>query len=178
MLTIDVVLEDLYNEETEEFVSLKYTLELEHSLISLSKWESVFEKPFLSDAEKTQEEIFFYITAMVTDPKIPPEVFTSLTPENVGQIEKYISSRMTATWFNDADQPKSREVITAEIIYHWMIALNIPFECQHWHLNRLLTLIRVCNEKNSPPKELSRAEMAARNRALNAERKKQLGTTG
>jgi hypothetical protein len=178
MLTIDVVLEDLYNDETEEFVPLKYTLELEHSLVSLSKWESEFEKPFLSDAEKTQEEIFFYITAMALNPKIPPEVFANLTPEDVGQIEKYISSRMTATWFYDEDQPKSREVITAEIIYHWMIALNIPFECQHWHLNRLLTLIRVCNEKNSPPKELSAAETAARNRALNAERKKQLGTTG
>jgi hypothetical protein len=178
VLTIDVVLDDLYDEEKEEFISLKYSLELEHSLVSLSKWESVFEKPFLSDAEKTQEEIFFYIQAMALNPKIPPEVFTNLSSDNVSQIEKYISSRMTATWFNDANHQKSREVITAEIIYHWMISLNIPFECQHWHLNRLLTLIRVCNEKNSPPRELSRAEMAARNRALNAQRKQQLGTTG
>jgi hypothetical protein len=179
VLTIDVEIELDFNEETNQFLEKKYKLQLEHSLVSVSKWESVFERPFLGPKEKTNEETFAYIMAMAVDPDTPPEIFAKLSPSNVDAIQAYIAAKMTATWFaEDQNAKASREVITAEILYHLMIAHNIPFECQYWHLNRLITLIRVCNEKNSPPKKLSRAEHARRQHALNKKRLAEQGTTG
>ena len=172
--------DESYDEDKQEFVVVNgVELQFEHSLVSLSKWESKYEKPFLSDEEKTEEEMFWYIKAMVLNTKIPPGVFDKLTPINIKAIDEYINARMTATTFgNEKDEPRGRERITSELVYYWMIALQIPFECQHWHLNRLLTLIKICNLKNSPEKKLSPAEVAARNRSLNAQRKAKLGTTG
>lgn len=180
MLQITIPSRELWDESKQEFVySDEITLQLEHSLVSLSKWESKWCKPFLSKDEKTDEEIFDYIKCMTITPCVSPEIYNLLTNENLEEINNYIEAPMTATFFSkDIDGRPSREQVTAELIYYWMIASNIPFECQHWHLNRLLTLIRVCSIKNQPPKKHSRREIMSRNAALNAERRKQLNSKG
>lgn len=179
MLTIEVAMSEGFDDETEEFVETDVvTIELEHSLVSLSKWESFFEKPFLSATQKTSEETLWYVMAMTLTPDVPLAVYENLTEKNVLAIDTYINSKQTATWFSDGGGEQSREIITAEVIYYWLVALEIPFECQNWHLNRLLTLVRVCNEKNAPKKQMTQAEVLARNRELNAKRRAELGTAG
>jgi hypothetical protein len=180
MLTITVPGVESYDENLEQFVSIgDVTLELEHSLVSLSKWESEFEKPFLGKGDKTSEETLAYIGHMVIGKDPPGDFLQRLSKENLETINAYIERKMTATWFSDQPgAPRSREVITSELVYYWMTVFQIPFECETWHLNRLFTLIRICNIKQAKPKKMSRAEVAARNRELNAQRKAQLGTTG
>ena len=180
MLTIVVLGVEMFDEQIQEFVTKDdVTLDLEHSLVSLSKWESIHEKPFLGKAEKTAEEVLDYIKIMTLTPEVPEEVYLKLSEDNIKEINSYIDAKMTATWFSDAPgAPPSRDVITAELIYYWMVTFQIPFTCEIWHLNRLFTLIRVCNIKQAKPKKMSRSEMAARNRELNAQRRQQLGTSG
>ena len=179
MLTITVPELEMYDESLEEFISEPAVqLELEHSLVSLSKWESKHEKPFLAGVEKTTEEAIDYIRLMTLTPDVAPEVFSRLSQENLNDIDAYINQRMTATWFSETKEPPSREIITAELIYSWMITFQIPFECDTWHLNRLFTLIKICNIKSGKPKKMSRGEVAARNRELNAQRQAQLKTKG
>lgn len=179
MLVLDVVIAESYDNEKKEFVDHTVRLELEHSLASVSKWESFFEKPFLTDKEKTAEELFWYVQAMTLTPNVPPEVFASLKKDDVKKIDEYINAKMSATTFREAThEKKSNEVVTAELIYYWMISLNIWPECQHWHLGRLLTLIKVFNAKNSPPKKMSRSEQIAYQRAVNERQKRQSGTRG
>ena len=180
MLRIIIPSTEMWDEVNEKFVDSKeHVLQLEHSLVSLSKWESKWCKPFLSKENKTFEETIDYIRCMTINQNIPDEVYNCLTGENIREINEYISAPMTATRFsNDVMGKGSREQITSELIYYWMIALNIPFECQKWHINRLLTLIRVCNIKNHPSKKMSRREIMNRNTALNAARRKKLRTNG
>ena len=179
MLTITIPAMEMFNEKTQEFFTLKeQTLQLEHSLVSLSKWESKWCKPFLSKNKKTFEETIDYIKCMTITQNIKDEVYARLTRSNIEAINKYIDDPMTATTFYNDNSKVNNETITSELIYYWMIALNIPMECQKWHLNRLLTLIRVCNVKNSPPKKMSKGDIMRRNAALNAARKKQLNTNG
>ena len=180
MLRLTIPARSYWDEGTEEFLSTReYTLELEHSLVSLSKWESKWNKAFISKLPKTQEETIDYIKCMTLNNDVPQEAYKQLTKENIREINDYISAPMTATYFSEDKTSKGRgETVTAELIYYWMIALNIPFECQYWHLNRLITLVRVCNVKNSPPKKMSRREIASRNAALNEARRKQLNTRG
>lgn len=174
MLTVNIRL-DTFNEVKQEFN--QFTLEMEHSLVSLSKWESFFEKPFLSDEAKTHEETLWYVKAMTLTPDVPPEMFLKLSEKNYQAISDYINAKMTATWFAEVKQTRNRKVITAEVIYDWMAALDIWLECENWHLSRLITLIKVRSETVSPPKKMSRREQAASNRSLNERRKAEMGLT-
>lgn len=180
MLRITIPAVEQWDETKQEFISTKeQTLSLEHSLVSLSKWESKWCKAFLTKQEKTFEETLDYIKFMTLTQNVDPEVYKYLTNGNIDEVNRYIEAPMTATYFSEDKNGKtSRGQITAEIIYYWMISLNIPFECQKWHLNRLLTLIKVCNIKNTPPKKRGKKEIMSRNAALNAARRKQLNTKG
>lgn len=180
MFTITVPGESVFDEATMEFGTRGDTvLELEHSLVSLSKWESKFEKPFLESINKTPEELLSYIELMIVTPNIAPDVLNRLSNENVAEINAYLNAKMTATWFSDERDSKSTgEIITAELIYYWMIGFEINWEAQYWHLNRLFTLIRICSAKQQKPKKMSRSDIAARNRKINDERRERLGTRG
>ena len=183
-ITIPAEIREEFNEETNEFVyttiSKEQTLKLEHSLVSLSKWESKYCKPFLSKQEKTNEELLDYIKFMTITQNVSDDTYERLlrSSEAVNDINAYIDSPMTATKFVESGGKSSGEQITAELIYYWMISLQIPPEYSKWHLNRLLTLIRVCNVKNQPPKKMKSKDVNARNAALNAARRKQLNTKG
>lgn len=179
MLTIEIPDQEFFNEETQEFFTMKgQILQLEHSLVSLSKWESKWNKPFLSKEDKTAEETIDYIKCMTITQNPKPHIYNLLTDKNILEIKNYIDAPMTATTFSNANQGHSREIVTSELIYYWMISLNIPMKCEKWHLNRLLTLIRVCNIKNGPAKKMSKKEIMSRNAALNAARRKKLNTKG
>lgn len=180
MLQITIPGAEYFDDAKQEFVYEKeQTLQLEHSLVSLSKWESKWKKAFLSGKDKSYEETLDYIKCMTITKNVNPSVYSRLTNENLEQINSYISDPMTATYFpKDETKKNSREVVTSELIYYWMIAMNVPPEYQKWHLNRLLSLIRVCEIKNAPPKKMGRKELMSRNAALNAARRKRLNTRG
>jgi hypothetical protein len=180
MLIITTSGKEYFDESTFKFVDVPgRQIELEHSLISLSKWEAKWCKPFLTKEKKTNEQIRDYVKCMIVSRNVPEKIEDIITDDQLTTINEYIDAPMTATTFGKTQQTgRQREVITSELIYYWMIALNIPFECQKWHLNRLLTLIRVCSIKNSPQKKMSRNEILAQNRALNAARRNQLQTKG
>ena len=180
MLQITIPATSLWDERREIFIDTKeQTLQLEHSLVSLSKWESKWLKPFLSKDPKTIEETIDYIRCMTITQNVDQNVYYALTNNNIEQVNNYIDAPMTATTFrNNPNAKPNREIITAELIYYWMIALGIPFECQKWHLNKLLTLIKVCDIKNQPAKKMNKADIMRNNTALNAARRKQLHSKG
>lgn len=180
MLQITIPAVDMWNEATEEFISTKeQTLCLEHSLVSLSKWESKWNKSFLNTKEFTGEQFIDYVKCMTINEDVSEDAYLRLTNENVDKIREYINAPMTATTFSKTPGgSRNTEIVTNELIYYWMLTANIPFECEKWHLNRLMTLIQVCNVKNSKPKPMSRKQLMSRNAQLNAARRAQLNTTG
>ena len=181
MLRITIPAIELYDEINEEFVSSKeQQLQLEHSLVSLSKWEAKWCKPFLTKENKTFEETVDYVKCMTLTQNVDPKAYGAINTKIVNEINKYIDAPMSATVLpaNDTPGPKNPEQVTSELIYYWMVMFNIPFECQKWHLNRLLMLINICNIKNSPKKKTNPQEIMSRNKALNEQRRAQLNTKG
>lgn len=180
MLRLIIDEEEIFNEADQTFTTIGgITVDLEHSLLSLSKWESIHQKPFLANNDKTGAEIFDYLKAMVVTPDVDPDVLTRCSQQTLNRIQQYIDSPQSATTFGIMPERRGPgETITSELIYYWLVTFNIPFECEKWHINRLFALIRICNIKNSKPKKMSRNEIAQRNRELNAQRRAKLGTSG
>lgn len=182
MLQVTIPSVELYDEINNEFVVIEgRTLMLEHSLVSLSKWESRWCKPFLSKEQMTEEESIDYIRCMTITQNVPPEVYTYIPNSIVQEVSEYIAKPMTATWFSEESKrgrKNNSKQVTAELIYHWMFALNIPVKFEKWHLNRLLTLIRVCDLENNPPKNKSRRSILSENAALNMARRQRLKSKG
>ena len=178
MLEIRIPKSEQFNEETNEFFTTDaQVLKLEHSLVSISKWESKWHKSFLTDESKTTEEIMDYIRCMSINP-VTSETLLALTQENLNDIQAYIENPMTATVIKDIQPKRSNELVTSELIYYWMVALQIPFECEKWHINRLLTLIKICNIKNQPAKNMAKKDILNQNRMVNAARRKKFHTKG
>lgn len=179
MLKITIPSVELFNEKTNEFIyTREQELQLEHSLVSLSRWESKWCKPFLSHENKTPEETLDYIRAMTITQNVDPAVYSYIPQSIIDQIFEYIHAPMTATTFSTETSKPSKEVVTSEVIYYSMVAYNIPFECQRWHLNRLITLIKICNIQNQPKKKRSQADILREQAKLNELRKSKLGTSG
>lgn len=180
MLRIDIPEKEVFDEKTETFGKIKATtLYMEHSLISISKWEAKWHIPFF-DSEKTTEQTMDYIRCMILNREIDDKsiLLNFLTKEDVEKISSYINDPMTATVINDDGRRGRSQKVTSELIYCWMVQFNIPSDYEKWHINRLITLIRVCSEESKPKKKMSRKEIMAQNKALNAARKARLGTRG
>lgn len=179
MLTLEVKGRRLWDEKNQEFLYPKdHVLIMEHSLVSVSKWESIWCKPFLGKDPMTSEQTISYIKCMTITKNVDPNIYLCMTNEHIDKVKEYIEAPMTATTIREEETKGSSKVVTSELIYYWMLSLNIPVEFQKWHFNRLLTLIKVCNAENKPPKKMSKNEIYARNAKLNAERKRRLGTKG
>lgn len=180
VLEIKVTITEKFDEEKSIFVpDTQVGLELEHSLLSLSKWEEEFEKPFISDKEKTADELLYYIQLMILTPDYDPNVLKHLSEANVRDIINYMQAKKTATWINDRSPSKpNRETVTSELIYYWMAHFQIPFTCETWHLNRLMTLIQVASVKSSPPQMMSKADIARQNAELNRQRRAAAASRG
>lgn len=179
MKSIFIQEQELWDEKNRLFVNVKpQTIVLEHSLVSISKWESKWHVPFFSEKEKTYEMTLDYIRAMTITQNVNPNVYKCLTPENHKEIEEYIKDPQTATTIKESKEKPKKETITSELVYFWMIEFGIPFECQKWPFNRLLTLIRVCQIKNQPEKKMSRSEIFSQNKAINEARRKKWNTKG
>ena len=179
-LSITIPGKELYDEETGLFITIKdTTVVMEHSLLSISKWESKWHKPYLSREPKTNEENIDYLRCMCLTQGIDPKVFLALDQRSAKAIGDYIADPMTATTIKHRDNRPSREIITNEIIYYWMADLGIPFDpCQKWHFNHLMTLIQVAFAKQQPEKKMSRKEMLAERKMLNSQRRAKYHTHG
>ena len=179
MLEITIPESELWDDNTETFSTIKgKTILLEHSLLSISKWEMKWHKPYLSDDAKTYSEQLDYVRCMTITKDVNPLCYSFITNDNWIMINDYINDSMTAYYLSKEKVSKSLEVPTSDIIYYWMIAYNIPLECEKWHLNRLLTLIRICDKNNRPEEKHSNEEILRRNSELNEQRKRKYNTKG
>ena len=180
MLYLTIASGELFDERTDTFITTKErTIKLEHSLISISKWESKWHETFLKKNKKTNEQVLDYIRCMTIGGNVEPEIYLAISEPNLEIINKYIEDPMSATFFNSEPGGSSGEPLTSELIYYWMSAFQIPFEpCEMWHLNRLLNLIKIANLKNQPKKKKNSKDLAAQRYAINEKRRQQLGTTG
>lgn len=182
MLQIEIPDREYYDESKGEFVYTKaVSLQLEHSLVSLSRWESKWKKPFLNqDKPLSREELIDYVRCMTINHGVPHDAYYGIGPQELVEIQNYIGDPHTATTIHDKRQTGiiRNETITSELIYYWMIACDIPISCEKWHLNRLLTLIKICNIKQTPEKKMSKSSVYAQNRALNAMRKQKMNSRG
>lgn len=180
MLKLVIPEQEWFDDRNQTFTYVKgCVLQLEHSLVSLSKWEQKWKKPFLGKDNKSLEEVIDYIRCMTITQNVPPEVYLGIPRSEILKVEKYINEPMTATTFSKRQETiNSREIITSEIIYYWMIVHNIPMECQKWHLDRLMTLIRVCNIKSQPAKKQNRRTAMEDRASLNNERRRKMQTRG
>lgn len=182
MLTITISGQEFFDHSAGKFIRTEpVVIELEHSLAALSKWEAKHQRPFLSGKGMSNEDLWDYILFMTITPGVTPEILSRMNQSNLDEIDAYINSKETATTFSMMPERRGRsDVVTAEVIYHWMVAYNIPESWEHRHLNQLFTFIRVCNAKdpNTKPKKMSKSEMAAQRRELNARRKQELNTKG
>lgn len=179
MLELSVGGDEYFDDENQMFImDNTLDLEFEHSLATLTAWEMEFEKPFLSLEKKSDDETWAYIRHMCLNRELSDEDRKLFKQSDMDAIDQYITRKMSATWFREDKGPRSRAVITSELIYYWMVSHQIPFECQHWHLNRLFALIKVCNEKNAPQKKMSGKDAMAQQRALNQQRRAKYNTKG
>lgn len=181
MIEITVPAQEMYDEIKNEFSNTKEcTLKLEHSLVSLHKWEQKWCIPFFSKEAKTDEQTIDYIRCMCITQNVDPKVFYNLSAKNIEDIKNYINAPMTATTFSNTEDNGmyNNQIMTAELIYYWMLSFNIPVEFQKWHINSLMTLIRVCGIKNSPKKQMSTDQVLRRNAALNAQRRAAMNSKG
>jgi len=181
MLILDIPEQEYYDEENQEFVYIHtFKLKLEHSLVSISKWESKWKKPFLKDEQKTPAEFLDYVRCMTINSDVPDNVYQLMGHENLKKIQDYIMDPATATTIMDRRKQSSKgrqETVTSELIYYWMLTNGIPFECEKWRLNRLITLIRICNAKGNP-QQMNNQELYAMNAALNRSRRAASGSRG
>ena len=172
MLELMIPEMDLWDEGKNCFIKVpKTVLKIEHSLFAISKWETFYKKPFLSEKDKSHEETIYYIKCMTLNP-VDDNIYHALSNYNMSEIQAYINDKKTATFFLNKDNEKSRHIVTSEEIYYWMIVSKIPFSCDKWHLSRLMTLIKIFDEKNKKQKPLTEKEIYKRNAELNAARKK------
>ena len=178
MLTITIPETECYDQINNLFFTIKsQTITMEHSLVSISKWESKWKRPFLEKKPKSNAEMQDYYRCMTLTQNVDPIIYSIIPKEQIKEINRYIEDPMTASTVKEEKKNGSGK-ITSELIYYWMVALEIPFECQKWHLNRLLMLIRICQAKNAPQKKMSKKDVANQYRALNEQRKAALHTTG
>lgn len=181
MLYVTVPETELYDEVNEEFITLKpVTLKMEHSLLSISKWEALHHKAFLTGKKHTEDETIDYIKCM-TIGDVDDSVYDRLTTENLRDILDYVDSSKTATYVpRDRIEGKTAETTTSEVLYYDMFTCGIPIECERWHLSKLLALIHVFSVKNKPAgkRTMSNRELARRNSALNAARRKKYNSKG
>ena len=180
-LSLIVEKKELYDEASNRFIEIpEKTILLEHSLISISKWEARWHKAYLNDrTPKKKEEQIDYVRCMTLSKNVDPYIYYGLSNKNWKEINDYINDPMTETTFTKMEHKRSKDIITNELIYYWMASLQIPFDpCEKWHLNHLLTLIEVAGRKNKPPKKMSPKAIASQNKSLNAARRAALHSSG